>query len=90
MPEQFCYLEFEYDGGKAPEEILDIYHRIQEEVKVGFGLDDSDWHELLDGYLEKKAMVGDPGLLEALNAEQKKIINEIKKSYKRAKYQAKK
>jgi hypothetical protein len=82
--ESFAFIEVDMEGDEH--EIHDTYQRMTAIVRSGFGLDDTEWHQLLDEYRTTGKIVGDPGMLEACNAEQKRVLNELKKSFKRANY----
>lgn len=61
--------------------IRDCYDELMAAFKNGEGLPAKEWNAWLDGYLAGKA--GDPDEWERMNANQKLLINEVKKSRKR-------
>lgn len=84
MKESYAYIEVQVEGDE--QEIVSQYQKLTIAAQEGFGLEEARWQPLLDEFISKKKIMGDPGIMEEMNGEQKRIINEIKKSYKRINY----
>lgn len=78
--EQYGFIEAEWEDDGNPAE---IYHEIKHSTGFGDGLAEDDFREIYDLVASKKAINGDPGMLDGMNACQRFAINECKKFNKR-------
>lgn len=80
--EQFAFIEVEAEG--TLEEINEVYKQMSlAPITDGFGLEDKEWRSCLDGYLNSGEM--ESNCYERMSLNQKMVIQEIKKSFKRIK-----
>lgn len=75
----YAYVNAEFEG--TAEEAKEKYDEIKKTFSSGFGLEPKEWNRVLDKYLADGTMKSEE--YETMDAEQKKIIQEIKKSIKR-------
>lgn len=87
---QYAYIEMEVEG--TMQEIVDAHNNLKKTYKgfpVGEGLTDAEWRTVLDRYL-----FGDEKMEQetyvSMNADQQKMIQEIKKARKRNEYESSK
>ena len=78
--EPYSFIEFQFVG--TAEEAIAEYYRLTR-VAEAEGLPAKEWNAWLDTYLAGKA--GDPDEWERMSANQKLLINEVKKSKNRNK-----
>ncbi len=72
----FAYLEIQVEG--TPSAIIEAYDTFTRLVKVGAGLENKEWNEALDRYMDGKGMA--PDIHEKMNKAQQWLIHEIDKS----------
>lgn len=79
--DMYEFIELEIDGNE--EEIWDAYQSLKRKatLKNKPGLDSKEWNKCIDQYLNGKDM--DSDLYERMNDDQLRVIQEIKKSFKR-------
>jgi len=80
--DQYAYVEIEVEG--TPTEIMDAYRDMKNAYGSGVGLPDKEWREALDRYIYEEHL--DSKRFLAMSEIQQLIIQEIKKSKKRAAY----
>lgn len=81
--EQYAYVEESFEG--SAEEAVEAYRSLTKLVKGGEGLPDSEWRDVLDNYLYGSEHMEAEQYI-AMNPDQQKVIQEIKKSRKRINY----
>lgn len=77
--DQYAFVEVKVDG--TPEEIKNHYESLKIEFLGGSGLQTREWNETLDKYLTEGNMDADK--YANMSQGQQRVIQEIKKSYKR-------
>lgn len=80
--EQYAFIEIESEIESAEEAVI-AYREINNLIQGGTGLVDKDFNRVIDQYLTEEKIITEDYL--AMSVEQKKIIQEIKKSFKRIK-----
>ncbi len=78
---EYCFIEPEFEG--TAEEIVAEHDKLQLLCNEKEGLNTHDWAKVRDTYILKGEI--DPVDFEALNKWQRLTINEIKKTFKKAK-----
>ena len=76
--------EVDFENPSQLEQLRNLYDDIGKVFKNSDGLEDKEWREVLDKYLETNEM--ESNQYERMSLEQKRIIQEIKKSVKRMNY----
>ena len=84
--EQFGFMEIEGELGlgDVPTTIQsydDVRASVMPKTASGAGLDDKEWRTALDGYLTVGIIPSD--VYERMNPEQQRVMQEIKKAFKR-------
>lgn len=82
----FVESEFEHDDSIGSEDIIGEHRALVTLAKAGadaVGMDTKEFNSVLDEFLLTGKIAGDPGMMEAMNAEQQAIIQAIKRSRKR-------
>lgn len=79
---QYGYMDVEFEG--TPEEAITEHNRIISLYNGGFGLDQKEWNKALDRYLANGD--GEADVYMQMSTEQQRVIQEIKKSFKRINY----
>jgi len=83
--QMYGFVEIEVD--EDPEKILEIHNAFIRSVAPQTGLPEKEWRQILDKYLTDGEMEADTHA--QMNENQKYVINEIKKYYKRFSYKNK-
>ncbi len=78
----FAFIEQDYEAA-TPQEAVAQFRAIQRAYTGGFGLEAKEWNQCLDRYLNGKGM--DSNTYASLSADQQRMIQELKKAYKRIK-----
>lgn len=81
--QQYAFIELEIE--ETPERILEIHDEFINLVKPKEGLSDKEWRAALDKYLDDGTMEADA--YAQMSRLQTYVIQEIKKSIKRKKYE---
>lgn len=74
--EQYAYIELTHTGTLPS--FMEAYNAATMMVKVGAGLENKEWNEALDKYMDGKGMA--PDIHEKMNKAQQWMIHEIDKS----------
>lgn len=78
---EYAYIELNEVEVESAEDAHSKYQELEKIVSGQVGLSSKDWNEALDKYLSTNALTSDEYAL--MSVEQKRIIQEIKKSVKR-------
>ena len=81
--DQYAYIEIETEG--TPDDIIATYRSLKNAYNCGEGLLDKDWRMVLDRYLWEDGKM-EQSQYESMSEIQQLVIQEIKKSKKRSKY----
>ena len=81
--EQFAFVEQEFDREMTPEAVIEAYNALQKAYKGGSGLSTKEFNACLDQYL--KDGTGETEKFYAMDKEQQRVFQEIKKSLNRIK-----
>ena len=87
IPTRDPYAFIELDAEGTLEEINDTYHEMTSLHAVGGGLEPKEWNKALDTYLSTNELESDT--YERMSANQKGLIQEIKRAFKRLEYKNK-
>ena len=80
--EQFGFVEVEQDVHSAEvNDTLGAYYKAKVKVMGGVGLEPSEWCKVMDKYMEGGSMESNE--YERMSMEQQRVIQEIKKCFKR-------
>lgn len=79
--EPYGYTEVQFEG--SAEDAITEQARLTNLIKGGFGLDQKVWNKVMDEYLKTKTITDGANLYEQMSHEQRFVIQEIKKGFKR-------
>lgn len=80
--EQYGFVAVEVDD-VSPDTAAETYRDYAEAFKIKVGLNQKEWNTVLDSYINGNPM--NPDTYYAMSPEQQKIIQELKKCFKRLK-----
>ena len=78
---EYSNIKFEFLG--TAEQAIDEYYRLFNLFRGGAGMNDKEFNEVIDEYLSTQKIADGADRYEAMNRDQKMIIQCLKRSFKR-------
>ena len=78
---EYSNVKFQFEG--TAEQAIDEYYRLFNLFRGGVGMSDKDYNEVIDEYLSTQKIADGADRYEAMNRDQKMIIQALKRSFKR-------